>query len=384
MSGYQLFYGRLKQELRNQWKIIHSIFDWTIIVYLLIPALVFGGIMYYSWWQAPPTWLKGFPIISFAFIGFFLSWQGMIRTYMEEADQLYLLQHKQKVIMMRCLGAIYSSVLLLVKWIIVLLLLLPLTKHFNEWNVNLLITTIFYFFSLNLFISTYRQLMYRYHFWKKWLVISFAVILLSTLTFLAMKQSSMIVLPVIASVLLIFSIRQLYIYQRQYRTFSTDVENEKRNKVKLSSFVLTINPEIHMPKQKPKKRSIILWSRSERIFKRRTPVNGVTELFIKAFLREKTYIFNYFQFLSLTSALIVLSPIWLKWGVFAAFWFFFQEWLRLLFHELIKQNPYLVIEKEKKDYLIQAQGKCRRIFATPGILFLLIVTCITTVIAIIY
>ncbi|WP_428912587.1 ABC transporter permease [Niallia sp. Krafla_26] len=76
--------------------------------------------------------------------------------------------------------------------------------------------------------------------------------------------------------------------------------------------IFTFSPElekIHVSiRTKP-----FLFRHSKQIFKKRTVVNGFIELFIKAFLRDHSYIAGYFQIISVTiMATIVIPPLWLK------------------------------------------------------------------------
>jgi predicted ABC-type exoprotein transport system permease subunit len=383
MSGLQLWYTRVKQDWRFQFKNILSILDWTIILYLLIPSLAFVGIAYHSWWFTVPNWLIGFPP-SLYFLGcYLLCWQGRLRTFMEEADQLYLLQYPKKTVSMRYMGALYSSFSIFIKWVVVFLLLFPITNHFSELEIGQFTAAIVYFFSLNLLLTTYEQTVYHYRFLKKFSLHVFAFFLVAFLSYLLINQLIFTVLMIVSIIFIGLVIWQIILYQSQYKSFYTDVEKEQRNKVKLISFVFAINPEIYLPKlKKPKKRSLLLWRNSTRIFIKRAPENGVTELFIKAFLREKTNVFSYIQILSVTITLILVTPIWLKWCVFIAFWFFFKEWVILLFKEIIKQNPYLAIDYLQREYIFQAQKMCEKRFVYPGVSIVFLFASLSTVLAI--
>ncbi|WP_244306124.1 ABC transporter permease, partial [Bacillus cereus] len=46
----QQFYKRLRHELQRKWKSIRSVTDWTVALYIIIPALIFMGIYYRSLW----------------------------------------------------------------------------------------------------------------------------------------------------------------------------------------------------------------------------------------------------------------------------------------------------------------------------------------------
>jgi len=379
MSGVKIWWLRAKRDWLYQFSIFRSVFDWTIIVYLVIPTLVFAGIAYKSWWDSIPSWLSFFPIELFFLICFFLCWQGGIRTFMEEADQLTLLQFPKIIYTIRRIGVIYSWGLLAGKWILIFLGLYPLLNHFPTLEPLHFYLLIMFFFSLNIFLTTYKQVIYRHSLLKRVLVHCTVFIILSILIYFVLFKS-MNVLSIVFSILfIVYAFWQVKIYQTQLGTFYDDVEKEQKNKVKLITWLFAINPEVTMPKvKKQKKRSWILWRNSTRIFQERSPENGVTELFIKAFLRDKSNLFRYIQLISVTTVIVIAVPIWLKWLVFIAFYFFFRMWIGLLFQELIKQNPYLSNDYGKEDYMFKAKKKCENRFVYPAVVIVFLTTSLST------
>lgn len=380
MRGSTIWWRRLIQDWLYQFKIIRTVFDWTIIVYLLIPFLAFLGITYYSWWNSLPDWLEGVPYEVLFLFCFLLCWQGTIRTFMEEADQLTLLQFSEIMTEIRYIGVIYSWILLLLKWLLLFVWLYPLLNHYDDLTFYQLLVTSVFFLSLNLFLTTYKQAVYKFGFWKKLiieLVVTFFILILCfAITFKPIN-------PLIIGIALIFfclSLWQVKEYQFQIKTFYDDVEKEQKNKVKYIKFMFTVNPEFTMPQvKKQKKRSWILWRNSARIFQKRSPENGVTELFMKSFLRDKGNLLQYFQVISVTSFIIFTTPIWIKWLVTIVFYFFFREWIVLMFKEIVKQNPYLSVDYGEKNYMFIAQKKCENRFVYPGVCIVILVASLSTV-----
>ena len=132
MSGVKIWWLRAKRDGLYQLNILRSVFDWTVIVYLFIPALILAGIAYKSWWFSMPSWLSPFPYELFFLVCFLFSWQGGIRTFMEEADQLALLQFPKIIYTIRYIGVIYSWGLLIGKWIVISLWLYPLPVSYTH------------------------------------------------------------------------------------------------------------------------------------------------------------------------------------------------------------------------------------------------------------
>ncbi|MBU7593916.1 ABC transporter permease [Metabacillus halosaccharovorans] len=385
MSGVKIWWLRAKKDWHYQYKILRSVFDWTIIVYLLIPTLVFAGIAYKSWMVAMPSWLSPFPYELFFLVCFYFSWQGGIQTFMEEADQLALLQFPKIIYTIRYIGVIYSWGLLIGKWIVIFLWLYPLLHHFPELDAVHFYLYVIFFLCLNVLLTTYKQIIHRYGLLKRILIHCIVFCLISVLVYFTLFNPLNSLITISSFIFIIYAIWQVKVYQSQLGTFYADVEKEQRIKVKYISLFFAINPEVYMPKvKKQKKRSWGLWRNSTRILQERSPENGVTELFIKTFLRDKSNIFRYLQLLSVTTVIIFAVPIWFKWLVFIAFFFFFSMWIGMLFQELIKQNPYLSIDYGKEDYMFKAKKKCENRFVYPALVVVFLVTCLSTTISIMF
>ncbi|MFP3490042.1 ABC transporter permease, partial [Staphylococcus sp. SIMBA_130] len=67
--------------------------DWTVWLYILIPALVIGVAYYRSWWLVAPDWLTVIPEQAAVFPLFLIATTWSLRMYTEEADQVYLMQN---------------------------------------------------------------------------------------------------------------------------------------------------------------------------------------------------------------------------------------------------------------------------------------------------
>ncbi|MEM5599461.1 ABC transporter permease [Niallia circulans] len=75
MNSRKLFFSRLISNWHYQWKVLRSIADWTVIVYILVPLGVFCGVIYRSWWLEIPVWIHKIPfIVPFSAFTF---WHGL-------------------------------------------------------------------------------------------------------------------------------------------------------------------------------------------------------------------------------------------------------------------------------------------------------------------
>jgi len=93
MKNRTLFLQRLLKAWKFQYGVLKSIFDWTIILYLVVPAVIIFSFIYRSWWIEMQPWIEDIPLFLLFFGLYTLSWFGNIRTYIEEADTIFLLKH---------------------------------------------------------------------------------------------------------------------------------------------------------------------------------------------------------------------------------------------------------------------------------------------------
>lgn len=94
MSSSRLLFRRIRENTSYQYGILKTIFDWTVVVYLLIPSMVIGIFIYSSWWATPPGWITSIPFAALFIFFYFLLWGGQVHTYMREADRIFLRVNK--------------------------------------------------------------------------------------------------------------------------------------------------------------------------------------------------------------------------------------------------------------------------------------------------
>ncbi|XBO85732.1 ABC transporter permease [Bacillus licheniformis] len=93
MSGRSLFFSRLKADCLYQLRIIKLVIDWTVALYIVLPAAGIGVYQYIKWLNGGSFhngWQAGLIVLAPAVFTLF----GSVRTFLMEADQLYLLQKR--------------------------------------------------------------------------------------------------------------------------------------------------------------------------------------------------------------------------------------------------------------------------------------------------
>ncbi len=121
----QQFYKRLRHELERKWKSIRSVTDWTVALYIIIPAFIFMGIYYRSLWihelSMEETIYFGLGLLVF----YLITYLRGVRSFFEQADSLFLISypaHMQKLVQY---GMIYTFVRIAIMNVIVVVIMLP-------------------------------------------------------------------------------------------------------------------------------------------------------------------------------------------------------------------------------------------------------------------
>ncbi|WP_212982227.1 ABC transporter permease, partial [Bacillus paramobilis] len=141
----QQFYKRLRYEVRRKWKSIRSITDWTVALYIIIPALIFMGIYYRSLWieelSMEETVYFGLGLFAF----YVITYSRGVRSFFEQADSLFLISypaHMQKLIQY---GMTYTFIRIAITNVIVVVAMLPvLMKSIGVTKIQVVLFWLFF------------------------------------------------------------------------------------------------------------------------------------------------------------------------------------------------------------------------------------------------
>lgn len=111
MNGRSLFFRRWLDFYRYQFKVLHAVIDWTVALYIVLPALAFVIYQYVEWtngngllyeWSERVEWRWLYAV------GILIVCTGSIHTFLLEADQVFLLQKKAIIRQMKQYALVYS------------------------------------------------------------------------------------------------------------------------------------------------------------------------------------------------------------------------------------------------------------------------------------
>lgn len=366
-----LFLTRFRKELAYQWGVFRSVVDWTIFLYLFIPVIVIGGYHYFTWWADIPSWINGIPLSFIVSLLYLNCWQGRIRTFLEEADQLFLLQKRPLVITLkkwtRNLYVTGHSIGILV----LIAVLAPFLFNHYTLSMGEIFVIAIYFISLKALILGWKQYLDGIvSTWKKSLytiLIFLACWIFTTRLVMWTLDTSVLFLFIISGIQWLLFIRNSSRRINRLTTFSNDVDIEKQAKLVYVKSIFLFSEYVEkVPSQK--KRSPLFYRNSKRIFKNRNPRRSLQELCIKVFFRNRSYLFQCLQITSITTgALLIIPPIWIKWLIFFGFIIILRMWVKIVVNRVMA-NHFIVNVRKDDIIRIQAEHYIVNFISLPVIL----------------
>ncbi|MDF9408381.1 MAG: Bacterial ABC transporter protein EcsB [Pelotomaculum sp. PtaB.Bin013] len=129
ISAAQIFFRRVKSEWKFQYKVWKTAIDWTVGLYILLPAVLISLDGYVSLWKNQYGWIETLPFYWPLTAIYIFAWAGGTRTFLEEGDQLFLLQRKSWIRRIMALGAGYTTMLNFLLSLLVFFLVCPVIIH---------------------------------------------------------------------------------------------------------------------------------------------------------------------------------------------------------------------------------------------------------------
>lgn len=373
MTSNRLLFNRVKQNIMFTYNIYKVVFDWTIIVYLVLPALIISGAIYYSWWSQGPVWLQFVPLELFLVIYFCLTWMGHFRTYVRRADQIYLAKNIPLQLSLKQKGMILSAGKQIVTSLFLAGIFAPFWLMFYQKSILSLVSLSIIWITFKWVIMGVKGEFQRVEKgWKRYLL-SAVVLICSFIVwsnYISYSLYDRISIAMLISCLHLFL--AILVIKRRWssvRTFSQDLQIEESEKVRQIKTIFSLAQEMDKPPQpmsyRKKPRT---FSKSQRIFKRRTVINGFLELFIKGVIRNIGQIIGITQIIGVTSgAIFILPPLWMKIFFAIAGYIFLHIWFNAVWERMIGTHPFT---KRFADYpaYFQARFRAAMVLSIPYIL----------------
>ncbi len=306
----QLFFRRVGSDWRYQYGVWKTAVDWTVALYIVIPAVLIGLNGYALLWKNQYGWMEGLSF-SWLLISLYLfAWSGRIRTFMEEGDQLFLLQRKGWVRRIIALGVGYSVTLNILSSLFVFFLFAPLLfVHYTLSTMQVVLFWLFVVLSKTDIGMAKQFLELRFQGWKKAFVFLIAII---SIGFVFLKSVPSLLgqpglfLPTSALLLIVFGF--LTKMRLDMKSFIYDAAREQSERLRYTSLLLRLSG-LRIKRPGAQKRRPWLFPSSNHLFKKRDAVNILVELCIKSVLRNNSSLLLFAQLVAAGMLLISSFPL---------------------------------------------------------------------------
>jgi ABC-2 type transport system permease protein len=374
MMIWPIFRHRFKDEWRQKWKVIRSVIDWTIALYLVVPLAVMAPFFYRDWWtETESYWASGIPVWILLSILGFMTLGGNIRTYVLKPDLLFLIEKKEQVIALKRLGLMVTVGQILMSLILPVALSLPIFVNIYDER-PLTIAVIFILFVL-LKWSVLLMKKYIAGKWSRGVLMLFMVAVFVLVSTVADSPIyGIVALLILLTTIIGYSVQGV----KSTGDFQSEVETEQSERNQYVNLVYSLSSQIEKEKGGKRGRPLILFRNSRRLFRERTAENGILELCLKAFLRNGTFFRTYIQMISITTAGILFLPLLLKWLLFGGILIFMTFWLHTIFKKLMG-NRFFEVAPFDQETEYAAANRFGKWLGTPVLIWTGTITILSTI-----
>lgn len=355
----QLFKERLKREWRFHLKLLKDIIDWTILLYAMIPA---GAFLYFLYRETVLRGEFGFfvyiPIELFVFVLILFGGIGYMRTFIEPADRLFIIQHKQVFSRLKRFSIYYSVLWQSVFITGILLLLTPVLFGYYgllAGDILQIGLAMLLYFSVNPCIEWSHL--------HKWLKGPFGLFVAACLSVMILYIPAVGTLLLVAALLLVL----LFIEMRHIRSgayFEKQLEHDLKAHTRWIGRLFFFNNELKsMIKEKHNVKAPRLLK--GRLFQHAD--DAAAELLVKTLIRNKRYRWAYVRLVLVTVPLYLALPFWADVLLLGFSYFMLTGWLESVMYE-VKGHAVFNVLKLQDEQWYSSMKRLKIIFVAPVIL----------------
>ncbi|MDM5193441.1 ABC transporter permease [Bacillus hominis] len=308
----QQFDKRLRHELERKWKSIRSITDWTVAIYIIIPALIFIGIYYRSLWINELSMEETIYFGLGLFVFYLVTYSRGVRSFFEQADSLFLISYPTHMRKLIQYGMIYTCIRIAITNVMVVVVMLPvLMKSIGATTVQIvLFWVLFTVFRFMLSLLT-RFINVRVgKRWVLWIIknvlFSFGLTFFGISTFFIYKNPLYSILFIgLAALFTIVLVKEKMNYKNY---FFKEVEKEKEESMRWTVGIMQVGGHAAKPSSSNKKPW--MFPRSKNILGKKSD-SRIVESFLKEFLRTSSALTFYVQIVLISTVSIIMTPQWI-------------------------------------------------------------------------
>ena len=301
----KLFLRRLLDDARSQYKVISIVIDWVIMLYIVVPVgLILLSIHVQLWTISLPFWLVNLPFQYTTFIFVLVTILGSLILRLEAADVLFIKQHTKVMNGLKRYGLLYSLLIQGLLIGIILFYLSPIFVRVYGMNVIAIIQLFLVMYllkSIYMILANLIQVCIKG--WRSKVILFIltpATIGVYWLWLNFIRNQYFILFALSLALLLGF---MSWYRLKKVDRFEAELAEDQRIKGKLTAFLVT--QAVGKPRKLRTKP--ILFKKSNKLFKLRSPENRLAEIMIKSFIRGEGFK-TYLQMSALAFIATIMSP----------------------------------------------------------------------------
>jgi ABC-2 type transport system permease protein len=307
----RLLLSRIARFWREQLRIWKTAFDWTVMLYLVVPGLWILGGLWLEMLREPPAWLLALPPGLALAVFAILMVAGRLRTFLEEADVLALLQRRRWVRTLKTGGAAYTLAAQAVATALLFTVLLPWLRLHDAFGADgLAMWAVFTLACRSLAAAARRLAASLLRGWRRWtanVLLSCALIACYAGAVSASDGSAAFLGAGAAAAFALWAgaVRALV---RMRGGYEADLQAELRARTASAALLLAVAAIEEKPA--PLMKRPMLFPRSGRILRASDPGAMLAEMRIKAFLRQPRQLGQGFRLIAIPTVALVSVPGW--------------------------------------------------------------------------
>ncbi|MDZ5712530.1 ABC transporter permease [Jeotgalibacillus haloalkalitolerans] len=370
-----LLLTRIRKDYDYQYGVIKTAIDWTVIVYLILPGLFFTGLFYRSLWVEPPVWFNWFDWRLAALAMAITMLSSKWRTFLYEADSVFLIKRKELIESILKESFIYNLVYSLVETGLVVVLVCPFIVNF----LNISWYSILAFWISMACVKVFGKSMFyfawlRFKGWRlRAAVISIGIVIfLSTflITWLSLYIPLAAALPLVMLIILLPVLLKNSLLSPN-RILDHGIK-ERGYKTRFIKKMFSMSYEVETPPKAKTRSKPWFFRKSGRIFKQPGPQKAMAELFIKHYARNREYTYIILRLMGAAGASAIFVPSAWAYLIIVSFLAFGAVSVsQQMWAQLIDQHA-IGVKYKSRDAYFKIKRKTDLITVVPYTVFLLL------------
>ncbi|MCT4787274.1 ABC transporter permease [Exiguobacterium aestuarii] len=239
MIAKRLFWMRVSRYMKQQWKTVRLIVDWTIFLYGVVPLLIWAGYSYWRIWQGDFDWMRDVPYLLWTILFGWVMWQDRIFVWVERAD-IILVSDRSMIRQLKWYSVSYHLVQHVIQYGFYLLLITPILHMKGRSAVEILA------FGASLFLLAWCHawIQYQLRLRHAHLTKRFLIILLAFVGVYALLIESVLLGVLIGSVMVTFALYVGEGWVSRHPSIGREIEIGERERASFDRMLLTTSGAI--------------------------------------------------------------------------------------------------------------------------------------------